>query len=108
VGVPLVALLLVKWISYTLENFAGTPLNIMPVAQETVARLLAGLVPGIWFSFTKGIASEMHQNAHGPDMQLLFEASWMTLATAKAWIGAIVGAAMIFGAMRLRRWRDEG
>jgi ABC-2 type transport system permease protein len=32
----------------------------------------------------------------------------MTLATAKAWIGAIVGAAMIFGAMRLRRWRDEG
>jgi ABC-2 type transport system permease protein len=108
VGVPLVALLLVKWISYTLENFAGTPLNIMPVAQETVARLLAGLVPGIWFSFTKGIASEMHQNAHGPDMQLLFEASWMTLATAKAWIGAIVGAAMIFGATRLRRWRDEG
>ena len=25
-----------------------------------------------------------------------------------AWIGALLGAAMIFGAMRLRRWRDEG
>jgi ABC-2 type transport system permease protein len=108
VGVPLIALLLVKWISFTLENFAGTPLNIMPVAQEAVGRLLAGLVPGIWFGFTGGIPPEMHQNAHGPDMQVLFEASWMTLATAKAWIGAIVGAAMIFGAMRLRRWRDEG
>jgi ABC-2 type transport system permease protein len=107
-GVPLIALLLVKWISYTLENFSGAPLNIMPLAQETVARLLGGIVPGIWFSFTGGIPPEMHQNARGPDTQVLFEASWMTLATAKAWIGALAGAAMIFGAMRLRRWRDEG
>ncbi|MGJ7915521.1 hypothetical protein ACI48D_08625 [Massilia sp. LXY-6] len=108
IGVPLIALLLIKWISYTLENFSGTPLNIMPVAQEVVARLLAGIVPGIWFSFTHGIPPEMHQNAHGPDMQALFAASWMTLATARAWIGALFGAAMIFGAIRLRRWRDEG
>jgi ABC-2 type transport system permease protein len=35
-------------------------------------------------------------------------ASWMTLATAKAWIGVAIGGAMIFGATRLRRWRDEG
>jgi ABC-2 type transport system permease protein len=108
VGVPLVALLLVKWISYTLENFSGAPLNIMPVAQEIVARALTGILPGIWFGFTGGIPPAMHQNAHGPDMQVLFEASWMTLATAKAWIGALLGAAMIFGAIRLRRWRDEG
>jgi ABC-2 type transport system permease protein len=108
VGVPLIALVLVKWISYTLQNFSASPLNIMPVAQEIVARLLGGLVPGIWFSFTGGIPPEMHQNSHGPDMGVLFEASWMTLATAGAWIGALCGAAMIFGAIRLRRWRDEG
>jgi ABC-2 type transport system permease protein len=108
IGVPLVALLLIKWISYTLENFAGTPLNIMPVAQEAVGRILTGVVPGIWFGFTGGIPPAMHQNAHGPDMGAAFEASWMTLATAKAWIGALFGAAMIFGAMRLRRWHDEG
>ena len=108
VGVPLITLLLVKWISYTLENFSGSPLNIMPLAQEIVARLLAGIVPGIWFSFTGGIPPGMHQNAQGPDVQVLFEASWMTLATAQAWIGALCGAAMIFGAIRLRRWRDEG
>jgi ABC-2 type transport system permease protein len=108
VGVPLIALVLVKWISYTLENFSDAPLNIMPLAQEIVARLLAGIVPGIWFSFTGGIPPEMHQHAQGPDMGVLFQASWMTLATAGAWIGAVAGAAMIFGAMRLRRWRDEG
>jgi ABC-2 type transport system permease protein len=108
VGVPLIALLLVKWISYTLDNFAGSPLNIMPVAQEIVGRLLAGLVPGIWFSFTDGALASIHPGRHGPDMQAAFEASWMTLATAGAWIGALFGCAAIFGAMRLRRWRDEG
>jgi ABC-2 type transport system permease protein len=41
-------------------------------------------------------------------MQAIFEASWMTLATAQAWIGALIGAAMIVAAVRLRRWRDEG
>jgi ABC-2 type transport system permease protein len=102
VGVPLIALVLVKWFSYTLENFSGAPLNIMPMAQEIVARLLGGIVPGIWFTFTGGIPPAMHQNAHGPDMGVLFEASWMTLATASAWIGALCGA------IRLRRWRDEG
>jgi ABC-2 type transport system permease protein len=107
VGVPLIALLLVKWISYTLDNFSGTPLNIMPVAQEIVARQLGGIVPGIWFSFT-GLPEPMNAGQHGPDMQAIFEASWMTLATAQAWIGALIGAAMIFGAVRLRRWRDEG
>jgi ABC-2 type transport system permease protein len=108
VGVPLIALLLVKWISFTLENFSGTPLNIMPVAQEIVARQLGGIVPGIWFSFTGGIPEPMNASQHGPDMQAIFEASWMTLATAQAWIGALIGAAMIVAAVRLRRWRDEG
>ena len=110
VGVPLIVLLLVKWISYTLENFSGMPLNIMPVAQEVVARLLGGSVPGIWFSFTEGIPAAIRESARdqGPDMGALFEASWMTLLTVQAWIGALAGAAMIFAAMRLRRWRDEG
>jgi ABC-2 type transport system permease protein len=108
VGVPLVALLLVRWVSYTLENFAGSPLNIMPVAQATVARLLGGVVPGIWFAFTDGVPAGMHQDGNGADMQSAFEACWMTLATAQAWVGALAGAGMIFGAIRLRRWRDEG
>jgi ABC-2 type transport system permease protein len=50
----------------------------------------------------------MHQDGNGADMQSAFEACWMTLATAQAWVGALAGAGMIFGAIRLRRWRDEG
>ncbi|MEJ7805961.1 MAG: hypothetical protein WKG03_08590, partial [Telluria sp.] len=38
----------------------------------------------------------------------IFTSSWMTLATPQALIGAVAGAAMIFAAMRIRRWKDEG
>jgi ABC-2 type transport system permease protein len=108
VGIPLIALLLTKWISYTLENFAGEPLNIMREAQHIVGRLLGSVMPGIWFSFTSGVPAALRPTEHGADMQAAFEASWMTLATLDAVIGALAGAAMIFAAMRLRRWRDEG
>jgi len=107
VGVPLMTILLAKWISMALGGFEHDALNVQWLANEVVGRALGGLIPGIWFSFT-GIPPELHPTNDGVDMQGLFAASWMTLATAKAWIGALIGAAMIFGAIRLRRWRDEG
>jgi ABC-2 type transport system permease protein len=33
--------------------------------------------------------------------------TYSTLLTPQLWVGAIAGAAMIFGAIRLRRWRDD-
>jgi ABC-2 type transport system permease protein len=107
VGVPLMTLLLAKWISMALGGFERDALDVQWLGNEVVGRALGGLIPGIWFSFT-GVPPELHPTHDGVDMQGLFAASWMTLATAKAWIGALVGAAMIFGAIRLRRWRDEG
>ena len=35
-------------------------------------------------------------------------ATWSTLLTPELWIGVVAGAAMIYVAIRLRRWRDEG
>jgi ABC-2 type transport system permease protein len=108
VGAPLMLLLLAKWISMALGGFQTDALDVQWLANEVVGRAIGGLVPGIWFSFTGGVPPELHPNQNGIDMQGLFTASWMTLATAKAWIGALIGAAMIFAAIRLRRWRDEG
>jgi ABC-2 type transport system permease protein len=108
VGVPLIALLLVKWISVALGSFQHDALDVQWFNNQVVGRALGGLVPGIWFAFTDGVPQALRPNESGVDMQGLFVASWMTLATAKAWIGALLGAAMIFGAIRLRRWRDEG
>jgi ABC-2 type transport system permease protein len=108
VGVPLIALMLAKWISMALGGFEHDALDVKWFANAVVGRALGGLVPGIWFAFTDGASHVLRPGEVGIDMQDLFVASWMTLATAKAWIGALLGAAMIFGAMRLRRWRDEG
>jgi ABC-2 type transport system permease protein len=108
VGVPLMVLLLAKWISIALGGFDHDALDLQWFANQVVGRALGGLVPGIWFSFTDGIPPALRPNGNGIDMQALFTASWMTLATARAWIGALIGGAMIFGAIHLRRWRDEG
>ena len=39
---------------------------------------------------------------------LNLSSGWQAFATLDLWIGAIVGAALIYAAIRLRRWRDEG
>jgi ABC-2 type transport system permease protein len=108
VGVPLIALVLVKWISYTLENFSGSPLNIMPLAQDNVARLLGGSCPASGSCFTGGIPP-MHQNARHRTWaccsKLLVDDPGHRRRLDRR---VVCGAAMIFGAIRLRRWRDEG
>ena len=74
--------------------------------SNIVRRALLGTVPGGWL---------LDANLHGtPDTMdrignLLNPATtYAALATPQLWIGAAAGVAMIFGAIRLRRWRDEG
>ena len=108
VGAPVVGLIVMKWVSVAMENFAGTPLNLMHHAQDVVARILTGVVPGIWFAFTNGVPPDLRPTEHGIDVDSLVTHSYATLAGADAWIGVVLGAAMLYGAMRLRRYRDEG
>ena len=109
VGVPVVGLIILKWISTAMEKFSGTELGIMPVAEDVVARLLTGVLPGVWFSYHENIIPQnMRPTANGVDLDGLLVGSYQTLAGVDAWIGVAMGALMLFGAMRLRRWRDEG
>jgi ABC-2 type transport system permease protein len=108
VGVPLVGLLIVKWISLAAANTGGEPLGLMPYAQEAVARLLGGIVPGIWFTFDGGVPPGLRTGASSVDVGSLVTASYATLADAATWLWALAGAAMLYAAMRLRRFRDEG
>ena len=107
VGVPLIGLLMVKWISLAAANVDGEPLGLMPYAQEVVVRLLGGIVPGIWFGFD-GVPPAVRTAPSGAAMDGLVSASYATLAHADAWLWALLGAAMLYAAMRLRRFRDEG
>ena len=108
VGVPLVALMLVNWINVVLMKVAGTPLSFVHAASGIVARMLGGVVPGIWFTFPGIVERSQLIDHEGVDLAGVFAQSWMSLGTVDALLGAIAGAAMIYGAIRMRRWRDEG
>lgn len=107
VGIPVVGLILMKWISTALLNFSGQELSLMPVAQDVVARLLSGVVPGIWYTYP-GMPQPLQPTQFGVDGNSIVTSAYASLAGIDAWIGAAAGVLMLFGAIRLRRWRDEG
>lgn len=105
VGLPLIAAVLLKWMDYLLALY-GTTINADWIINNVLETLLLGLVPGAWF-MDGGTALPMRAQ-HGVDMLSVLGASWGSLARPELWIGAAAGIAMIAGAIRLRRWRDEG
>jgi ABC-2 type transport system permease protein len=107
VGVPVIALVIVKWVDFLVTGNQGMNSGLTLVAKEIVNRGLGGLVPGIWFAFSQHTVA-MRPGPNGIEMDTVFAQSWITLASPGVWIGAAIGVAMIFVAIRVRRWRDEG
>jgi ABC-2 type transport system permease protein len=107
VGAPLVGLLLVKWVSVAAANIGGTPLDLMRYAQEVAVRLLGGIVPGIWFAFDDAVRPTLRTSTNGIDTSGLVSSSYAVLTHADNWLWALLGAAMLYAAMRLRRHRDD-
>jgi ABC-2 type transport system permease protein len=104
VGTPLIAMLVIKWS----EFLFGTGVNLDWVMQHVISRGLVGLIPGIWLPMTEVDVNQLANGGHEVVMSAIFAASWKSLASMPALLGALAGAAMIFGAIRLRRWKDEG
>ncbi len=74
--------------------------------KNVVARLLFSVAPGSWFD----VASFEHVDIDGPQAirQLInLKSMYSALLTPQLWAGVVAGAAMIFAAIRLRRWRDD-
>ena len=103
VGTPVIVILIVKWA----EKLIGSGMNVDWFIQNVVARGLLGLLPGAWLGFER-VRPELLTNGRSMDFGNLFAQSWGTLAAPSVWVGAIAGGLMIFAAMRLRRWKDEG
>jgi len=76
--------------------------------KNAVGRLLLGTVPGIDMLYRGNITRDGADNLEGIVQQFSAGNQLGTLALPELWIGAAVGAALIFIAIRLRRWRDEG
>lgn len=105
VGVPILAIVVVKWADY----LVGVGFDVAWFAENVVARGLGGLIPGIWLPMAKANVHAMTDSTHHTMAVMgVFTQSWMTLASPKVWIGAAAGVGMIVGAARLRRWKDEG
>ena len=103
VMVPILACAMISF----MDIFPGVEIPHDALWYTVVYRGLVSVVPGSWIP----TVSEHIAEVNGPEQlpQVLnLGTSWQVLANADVWIGAILGVAMIYGAIRLRRWRDEG
>ncbi|GLQ97535.1 ABC-2 transporter permease [Dyella mobilis] len=100
--IPLASNLIVWW----LDVIGLLNLNASWYFQHITARLLFALPPVNWLEFS----SKLH--VHSPDHvtmldQLGLAGNYAALAAPDAWIGIIVGGAMLVAAIWLRRWRND-
>ncbi len=103
VGTPLLAVGLIAWFNKMLA-FGW---DIDWLWKYIVGRGLLSVTPGSWLAYSPEdleMVGRMKQVALGP----LLAQTWQQVTTPNLWIGAVVGAAMIYAAIRLRRWKDEG
>lgn len=103
VGAPLLAVGLIAWFNKMLA-FGW---NIDWLWKYIVGRGLLSITPGSWFAYSRDDINRISQMEH-LDMGSLLAQSWQQLTTPNLWIGVVAGAAMIYAAIRLRRWKDEG
>ncbi len=101
IGVPVMTGILLSWA----QRMFSIDWNSAWYWKNVVGRLLASVLPGSWLSERSAAAG-----IEGPLTALsgVLNQSWQLLAHANIWIGAVAGVAMIYAAIRLRGWRDEG
>ena len=103
--IPLFAGIFVSWF----DLMRGFNLESSWFWSNVVGRLLLGTVPFMDNVYRDGFS----QSAGGRGPEGIMEAlsagnQLVSLAQPGIWIGVLVGAAFILGAIKLRRWRDEG
>jgi ABC-2 type transport system permease protein len=77
--------------------------------QHVVARALLSVIPGSQVALSDG-AGQMASIGHEPlalSSVMSVGNAYLIFAGADIWIGAAVGIVLIFGAIRLRRWRGD-
>ena len=76
--------------------------------KNVVARSLLSVAPGSWLDVATFGAGDVDSPKHAVSQLINLRTTYSVLLTPQLWIGVVAGAAMIFGAIRMRRWRDEG
>jgi ABC-2 type transport system permease protein len=103
VGLPLIAGLLITWTGRLLQLDWDTQY----LWKDLIGRLLLSIVPGGWMDKANMQDVTMEAiNSHSSVM-IIFDRSWQLLLSPNIWIGAVLGVAMLAGAIWLRSHRDE-
>jgi ABC-2 type transport system permease protein len=104
VGAPLLTGAFALWASKAYE----LGWNSAWFMQAIVARVLLGTAPGSWLLFDQTQRAQLLDEASQRiDLPGIFAHSWAMLGSAELWIGVAAGSAMLFVAIRLRRWQEE-
>jgi ABC-2 type transport system permease protein len=106
VMLPILVAAVLSW----LDTLPGIEIRHDIVWYVLGFRGLLSIVPGTWY-VNDTVHSSHNVDINGAQdlVQLIdFSSSWNVFATLDLWVGVALGVAMIYGAIRLRRWRDEG
>jgi ABC-2 type transport system permease protein len=104
VGVPVMIGILMAWINKML----GVGWDVAWFWKNIIGRLLGSVLPGGWLEPAMRSRNSGMSETLEPTLGNTLVQSWQALGSANIWIGVVAGAAMIYAAIRLRRWRDEG
>jgi ABC-2 type transport system permease protein len=108
VSLPLVLGVGVTWLNHSF-GFAD---NMAWYWSDIVSRGFLSNVPFSWFAFNPSGGFAALTTTPGPEISIKlsswFSSSWHQLATPNLWVGVAAGSAMIYAAIRIRRWKDEG
>ena len=113
VVIPLLACVFVGLINVFLSIVTpDTGFPALKIAYVLGYRGLLSVVPGSWL-VNPEVARQAERAASDGAQSLTqstidISVNLHALTTIDLWVGAVVGAAMVYGAIRLRRWRDEG
>jgi ABC-2 type transport system permease protein len=101
IGVPVLGGVIISWANM----LAGSPLELAKYWEIVVGRGLGSVMPGTWLGHLGESTVEITpDNAIG----MVLSNTYGLLGTANLWIGVAVGLAFLAGAVKMRRYRDEG
>jgi ABC-2 type transport system permease protein len=103
--IPVFSGILISW--FNLMNVLH--LNDGWFWKNIVFRGLFSVFPGTWYA-SPAMHDAISMKVENPgDLANAIQIgkSWALFGSAELWIGAVAGAAMIYAAIRLRRWRDD-
>lgn len=109
--VPILGCAMISMMAGIAGAISGAEFPHSEMWYVVVFRGLLSIVPMTWYANDHVNAQHNAIEINGPEdfvRVVDLTSSWSAFATMELWIGAAVGIAMIFAAIRLRRWRDEG